>query len=155
MIDEGGAPVEGGLPTASELAGTGPGAEISDTIQILPPEYGYEQNRRYRVVMAEDIITAQGEPVDPGNYFPLEFTTGDDGDDEPPRVTATVPLDYQSAGHERPVITVQFDDDVVPATGRLAIYRYDHAKQEAAADPEPIGYDTAFAGNPGSIAFTL
>lgn len=155
LIDESGAPLEDMVPTASELAGTGPGADTSDTIQVLPPEYGYEQNRRYRVVMAADIYTAQGEPVDPGNHFPLEFTTGDDGDDEPPRVTATVPLDYQSTGHERPVITAQFDDDVVPATGTLSIYRYDHAKQEAAADPEQIEYSVGFAGSTNSIAFTL
>ncbi|MDM7926147.1 MAG: Ig-like domain-containing protein, partial [bacterium] len=155
MLGDDGETVEEAVPTAIVLAGAGSGTEASDTIQVLPPEYRYEQNRRYRVIMAEDIFTAHGDMVDPRGRFPLEFTTGDDGDEEPPRVASTAPLDYQSAGHERPVITVQFDDDVVPATGKLSIYRYDHAEQQAAAEPEQIEYKAAYAGNPGSVAFMI
>ena len=143
------------VPVTCELAVTAPGIASSDTIQVIPPEGGYVPEQSFRVSLVHDIYTADGEIVDPGGFFPLDFSTGKDSDTVPPRVISTVPLDYQSTDHKKPVITVQFDDDVVPATGTLALYRFDHATQKAADEPVQIAYTAARAGAFNTISYTL
>ena len=150
-------------PFALSLVGERGAEEIIDAtcaavgacaLQIVPTG-GFEQYRTYRVTLEREIVTARGKRVDTRGHFPLTFTAGRDDDYEQPKVIATEPLDYQSTGHERPAITVQFDDEVVLGSGSFALYRYNHAEQKAADEPEDISYEASYAGSLSTIAFRL